>query len=95
MGRILRVKHDNPVIVDIVDSHELFQRQWLQRKRFYKKSNYPIRYIRSPDYTDMNIDWENDESWSMLYDPNNKGKSGKRDKPEIEKGKCMINVGVL
>jgi len=95
VGRILRVKHDNPVIVDIVDSHELFQRQWLQRKRFYKKSNYPIRYIRSPDYTDMNIDWENDESWSMLYDPNNKGKSGKRDKPEIEKGKCMINVGVL
>ena len=95
VGRILRVKHDNPVIVDIVDSHELFQRQWLQRKRFYKKSNYPIRYIRSPDYTDMNIDWENDESWSMLYDPNNKGKSGKRDKPEIEKGKCMINMGVL
>jgi hypothetical protein len=43
----------------------------------------------------MRIDWENDESWSMLYDPNNKGKSGKRDKPEIEKGKCMINVGVL
>lgn len=95
VGRILRVKHDNPVIVDIVDSHDIFQRQWLQRKRFYKKSNYPIRYIRSPDYTDMRIDWENDESWSMLYDPNNKGKSGKRDKPEIEKGKCMINMGAL
>lgn len=95
VGRILRVKHDNPVIVDIVDSHDIFQRQWLQRKRFYKKSNYPIRYIRSPDYTDMRIDWENDEDWSMLYDPNNKGKSGKREKPEIEKGKCMINMGAL
>ena len=43
----------------------------------------------------MKIDWENDEDWSMLYDQNNKGKSGKREKPEIEKGKCMINVGVL
>lgn len=95
VGRILRMKHDNPVIVDIVDSHDIFQRQWLQRKRFYKKSNYYIRYIRSPDYSGMKIDWENDKDWSMLYDPNNKGKSGKIDKPEIEKGKCMINVGVL
>jgi len=95
VGRILRMKHDNPVIVDIVDSHDIFQRQWLQRKRFYKKSNYFIRYIRSPDYSGMKIDWENDEDWSMLYDPNNKGKSGKREKPEIEKGKCMINMGAL
>jgi superfamily II DNA or RNA helicase len=95
VGRILRMKHDNPVVVDIVDSHDIFQRQWLQRKRFYKKSNYYIRYIRSPDYSGMNIDWENDKSWSMLYDPNNKGKSSKNDTPEIEKGKCMINVGAL
>jgi hypothetical protein len=96
VGRILRVKHDNPVIVDIVDSHELFQRQWLQRKRFYKKSNYPIRYIRSSNYTGMNIDWENDASWSMLYDPNNKGKSGKiQDKQDAGFGKCMIDIGGL
>jgi superfamily II DNA or RNA helicase len=94
VGRILRVKHDNPVIVDIVDSHELFQRQWLQRKRFYKKSNYPIRYIKSSNYTGMNIVWENDELWSMLYDPNNKGKSGKRqDKQDVSLvGKCMIDI---
>jgi intein/homing endonuclease len=96
VGRILRVKHDNPVIVDIVDSHELFQRQWLQRKRFYKKSNYPIRYIRSSSYTGMMIDWATDTSWSMLYDPNNKGKSGKiKDKQDAGFGKCMIDIGGL
>jgi len=95
VGRILRVKHKNPVIVDIVDSHDIFARQWLQRKRFYKKSNYPIRYIRSPEYTGMKHDWENDALWSILYDPNNKSKSGKRDKPEIECGKCMIDIGDL
>ena len=95
VGRILRMKHDNPVVVDIVDSHDIFQRQWLQRKRFYKKSNYYIRYIRSPDYSGMKIDWENDKDWSMLYDPNNKGKSDKGGKPEIEKGKCIINVDAL
>lgn len=87
VGRILRVKHNNPVIVDIVDTHELFTRQWLQRKRFYKNSNYPIRYIRSPSYTGMKLDWENDTLWSMLYDPNNKNKSG-----DIKIGKCMIDV---
>jgi len=95
VGRILRVKHKNPVIVDIVDSHDIFARQWLQRKRFYKKSNYPIRYIRSPEYTGMKLDWENDALWTLLYDPNNKSKSGKRDKPEIECGKCMIDMGAL
>lgn len=94
VGRILRMKHDNPVIVDLVDSHDIFQRQWLQRKRFYKKSNYYIRYIRSPDYSGMKIDWENDKDWSMLYDPNNKGNPNKGEKPEIEKGKCMINVDI-
>lgn len=95
VGRILRVKHNNPVIVDVVDSHDLFQRQWLLRKRFYKKSNYPIRYIRSLDYTGMKLDWENNAIWSMLYDPNNKGQSGKiRDKQDTDLvGKCMIDIG--
>ena len=40
VGRILRMKHENPVIVDIVDGHDCFQNQWKQRKRFYKKCNY-------------------------------------------------------
>ena len=95
VGRILRMKHDNPVVVDIVDGHDIFQRQWLQRKRFYKKSNYYIRYIRSTNYSGMKIDWENNMDWSMLYDPNKKEKSGKREKPKIEKGKCMIDTCAL
>ena len=95
VGRILRMKHDNPIVVDIVDSHDIFQRQWLQRKRFYKKNNYYIRYIQSPDYNGMMIDWDNDESWSMLYDPSNKVKSGKIDNHDIEKGKCLIDIGTL
>jgi len=43
----------------------------------------------------MKLDWENDALWTLLYDPNNKSKSGKRDKPEIECGKCMIDMGAL
>ena len=31
VGRILRVKHNNPLIIDIVDKHDLFRKQWLKR----------------------------------------------------------------
>jgi superfamily II DNA or RNA helicase len=72
VGRILRVKHDNPIIVDIVDSHNLFENQWIQRKRFYKKCNYRIREIDSKKYTEMAINWENDTLWKRTFDPKNK-----------------------
>ena len=42
VGRILRQKHTKPIIVDIVDQHPIFERQWLKRKRYYKKQNYKI-----------------------------------------------------
>ena len=28
IGRILRTKHTNPLVIDIVDSHDIFQRQF-------------------------------------------------------------------
>ena len=40
IGRILRMKHENPLVIDIVDSHDCFQNQFNTRKRFYKKSEY-------------------------------------------------------
>jgi superfamily II DNA or RNA helicase len=40
VGRILREKHSSPIVVDIVDSHDLFKNQWRKRKTFYKKENY-------------------------------------------------------
>jgi superfamily II DNA or RNA helicase len=42
VGRILRVKHSSPLIVDIVDSHEPFQNQWKKRLSFYKKQGYTV-----------------------------------------------------
>jgi len=42
VGRILRVKRANPIIVDIIDSHETFQNQWNKRKAYYRKCNYNI-----------------------------------------------------
>lgn len=42
VGRILRAKHTTPVVIDIIDAHDLFINQWQKRKTYYKKQNYKI-----------------------------------------------------
>ena len=42
VGRILRVKHAAPLIIDLVDPHPTFGRQWSKRKTFYKSQGYKI-----------------------------------------------------
>ena len=68
VGRILRVKHDSPIIVDIIDAHDVFQNQWTQRKRFYKKCNYRIEQTDSRIYTS---DWSNVAVWKTVFEPKN------------------------
>jgi superfamily II DNA or RNA helicase len=63
VGRILREKHSSPVVVDIVDSHDLFQNQWRKRKTFYKKENYKIIYTDSSNYT------PDTSKWLVVYNP--------------------------
>lgn len=99
VGRILRVKHENPIIVDIVDSHDLFQNQWAQRRRFYKKCNYRIREIESTKYKNMTLDWEADTTWKRTFEPKNKDKegSGSEDADDLKpntsnQSKCLINT---
>jgi superfamily II DNA or RNA helicase len=52
VGRILRAKHafSNPIIYDIKDNHNVFQKQWLKRKTYYKKQNYNIFECDSYNY---------------------------------------------
>jgi len=42
VGRILREKHGNPIVVDIIDQHQPFKNQWNKRRAFYRKQNYKI-----------------------------------------------------
>jgi hypothetical protein len=67
VGRILREKHNNPIIVDIIDSHEPFKNQWKKRKAFYKKENYQIIQISSNKYTSDIQMWK-----SIHYNNNNR-----------------------
>lgn len=101
VGRILRVKHENPIIVDIVDTHDNFQKQWVQRRRFYKKCNYRIRQIDSTKYKTMQLDWNTDTTWKHIYEPkadavsiceveNNDADEDDDDPPIVRK--CLINI---
>jgi superfamily II DNA or RNA helicase len=78
VGRILREKHSSPVVVDIIDSHDLFQNQWRKRKTFYKKENYKIIYTSSNSYT------PDTSKWMTIFDPSLKdcSKSGAKKKPQ-------------
>lgn len=53
VGRILRTKCDGKIIVDIIDSHDVFQNQWKKRRAYYKKSNYNIKMIEFNKYMNM------------------------------------------
>lgn len=64
VGRILRQKHEfAPIVVDIIDTHDNFQRQWSKRKSFFKKQNYKIIQTSSSTY-DPDI-----TKWKITYEP--------------------------
>lgn len=80
VGRILREKHSSPIVVDIVDSHDLFKNQWRKRKTFYKKENYKIIYTISTNYS---TDYS---KWTCVYTPE------KNKNPSHEKNKKTISI---
>ena len=83
VGRIMRVKHNSPLIIDIIDSHDIFKRQWLKRKTFYQKNNYKLMY--SSNYKQ--------NKWEKIIK-----KTGKNNQKEINNnddinmGKCLITI---
>lgn len=93
VGRILRAKHKQPVVIDIVDSHEVFQRQYQKRKTFYRKQKYKI--IETTNDNEL----FDDTLWKIIYDPNKKktknSKHANLDDDEDEKignDKCLIEL---
>jgi superfamily II DNA or RNA helicase len=91
VGRILRVKHEKPIVVDIVDKHEVFKKQWLQRRRYFKKCEYLVKM------TDSEQGYSKGQ-WKTVYQPNtNKvcvlADSDGDGEGELQKpGKCVVNI---
>jgi superfamily II DNA or RNA helicase len=82
VGRILRMKHANPQVFDIVDSHDIFQRQWQKRNKFYKQNKYNIYYTSN---------YEN-QVWETLFEG---GKQVKTKKTKKEKSEDFFNTTCL
>ena len=80
VGRILRVKHAQPLIIDIIDQHEIFQNQWKKRKVFYMKNNYKIIHSDNKKYV-LN-------QWDTVYE---KGVVEPKTK-KSKQGKCLIKL---
>ena len=62
VGRILRIKHEAPLIIDIVDSHEIFEKQFNKRRAFYIKNKYKIIETDNEKYFENNYDINFDPS---------------------------------
>tara|TARA_B100000886_G_scaffold340367_1_gene309489 strand:- start:6459 stop:7919 length:1461 start_codon:yes stop_codon:yes gene_type:complete len=85
VGRILRTKHVQPIIYDIVDSHENFEKQFVQRKRFYIKQKYKINAICNKKF--------DSREYETIYDPENPQNQKKDDEnTEPFVGKCLIKL---
>ena len=86
VGRILRVKHANPLVIDIIDNNEIFKKQLLKRRQFYHKNGYTIHY--SNNYTTINSNKNDTNTWKVL---------NKQSAKELEKidnlllNKCLIS----
>jgi len=52
VGRILREKHTNPMIIDLIDNHEVFLNQFNKRRSFYNEKNYKIIRSNNKKYVD-------------------------------------------
>jgi len=100
-GRILRAKHSitSPVVIDFVDTHANFKRQWLKRRKYYKDNGYTIVESNSDVYGKKNasasasVADEDDEEFSgddFSDDDDEDGAAQKRPTNDLLKGVCLF-----
>ena len=83
IGRILRTKHSQPVVVDVCDQHDVFKRQCNKRIKYYNKQGYKIQRCSNKSYNEF-------------VDVSVKKRKGKKKNIVLDdnplKGKCLINL---
>ena len=103
VGRILRKKDHEALVIDIVDVHSIFQRHWSKRLTFYKNQKFKVVKTDSNDYEkdvwDTIVERDKKET-PFTNASKTKTKSAKTSKPttikiktgaEILKGVCLID----
>jgi hypothetical protein len=105
VGRILRQRHAhmNPVVVDMVDTHEPLKAQWKKRVAFYKKQQYVVNYTTFSKYKA-----DRAGCWETIYNPSSSSTAKKcchyqeddmelglgtnDDKQGWMQGKCLLTL---
>ena len=93
VGRILREKHANPIIIDIIDSHTIFQNQWKKRRAYYIKEKYKIIHTNNLTYNpDVST-----SNWETIHEQGEKSKKCCKkiknlDEDPLLQGQCLIKI---
>lgn len=85
VGRILRGHNSKPLVVDIVDKHGIFQRQWIKRRRWYKKQKFRVLLTDSARYGKN--EWEEVKGRGKM--PSHSNVSGAEG---ILRGMCLLKA---
>ena len=94
VGRIMRSKDHQPVVIDIVDSHDVFKRQWTKRLTHYRKQGYKIFESDSEVYNaaDDSENILNSSVWTPYIYCSKRGKKNTNKGETIAKNKCLIKL---
>lgn len=89
VGRILRQKHSSPLVIDIIDGHDIFMSQWYKRRKYYKSQDYKILVCDNTEYDTQGF--KNDlAKWKVSWAPKGEGVSaGVSKKTQVVKTKAV------
>tara|TARA_A100001015_G_scaffold37993_2_gene41821 strand:+ start:11147 stop:12655 length:1509 start_codon:yes stop_codon:yes gene_type:complete len=96
IGRILRKKRKESLVIDIIDQHPVFQRHWAKRKTFYRKQKFKVIKTDKEGYFK--------DEWNTIIDVKKnifkRSKNPKKSKIIVEtepllQGQCMVNVNLI
>jgi superfamily II DNA or RNA helicase len=90
VGRILRVKHAAPLVIDIIDPQDVFRSQWLKRQTYYIKQRYRIIMTDTEGY------YKN--AWTVKYQPPaaaTTAKNAKTSKHEEDEEAALADADII
>ena len=87
VGRILRQKHEHPLVIDIVDKHKIFKNQYKKRESYYKKQNFDILTLNNSNYFTQKSCKNDNDIKSFL--------NKKIENTENIESKCLIDISSL
>ena len=93
VGRILRKKHKQALVIDIVDQHPVFQKHWKKRKTFYKKQKFKVIKATMEGYRNNNWDTVIDLKKNIFKKStkNSKVKKLYVNTDDLLQGVCLLN----